>query len=90
MILFLCVSSFGFAQAPTGHQLSRNSIIGITPALKKKKIVGINVKKTGPYFGLKRGLYLVPEAGVERQWKRIKFKPALTHAVHMGFNYNFK
>lgn len=46
--------------------------------------------KTGPYFGLQQGKYLVPELGVERQWQQIKLKSPMTHAAHMGFNYNLK
>lgn len=48
------------------------------------------VIKTGPYFGLQQGKYLVPELGVERQWQQIKLKDPVTHAAHMGFSYNFK
>ena len=46
--------------------------------------------KTGPYFGLQQGKYLVPEFGLERQWQQIKIKSPATHAAHMGFNYNLK
>lgn len=56
----------------------------------KKKRFELIVKKTGPYFSLQQGKYLVPELGVERQWKQIKLATAFTHAIHMGFNYNFK
>lgn len=52
--------------------------------------MSLNVTKTGPYFGLQQGKYLVPEIGVERQWKKIQLLEANTHAVHMGFNYNLK
>lgn len=57
---------------------------------KKKQLLDISVKKTGPYFGLQRGKHTVLELGVERQWKQIKLKTAKTQALHMGFNYNFK
>lgn len=56
----------------------------------KKKRFELSVKKSGPYFSLERGKYTVPELGVERQWKQIKLASAITNAVHMGFNYNFK
>jgi len=49
----------------------------------------IHVQKSGPYFGLQRGLYLVPEFGGELQWKKIKLIKPITNAVHMGFTYNF-
>ena len=55
----------------------------------KDKWLDVRVKKSGPYIGYQRGLYNVGELGVERQWKRIKFKTAITHGVHIGFNYNF-
>mgnify|MGYP006231789699 CR=1 FL=1 len=57
---------------------------------KKKRLVDITVKKSGPYFGLQRGKYTVPEIGVERQWKQVRLKNPQTHAAHLGFNYNFK
>ncbi len=58
----------------------------------KKRLfdASLNITKTGPYFGLQQGTYLVPEVGVERQWKKIQLTGAQTHAVHMGFNYNLK
>lgn len=79
IVLFLCISFFGSSQS-----------LFNTPALEGKPLLKINVKKTGPYFGLQKGKYLVPEFGVERQWKRVKLKRAITHAAHMGFNYNLK
>lgn len=58
----------------------------------RKRLIdaALMVKKTGPYFGLQQGMYLVPEFGVERQWKQIRLMSSTTHAAHMGFNYNFK
>lgn len=50
----------------------------------------INVRRSGPYFGLQRGLYLVPEFGGEMQWKKVKLINPITNAVHVGFNYNLK
>lgn len=55
-----------------------------------RKIIEINVKKTGPYLGIQRGEYTVLEIGGERQWKQVRFRSPKTHAAHMGFNYNFK
>jgi hypothetical protein len=85
MFLFVCAANFGFSQIPTTGDFMHNQ-----GALSKGKLVSISVKKTGPYFGLQQGEYLIPEFGVERQWKKIKFKNAVTHGAHMGFNYNFK
>lgn len=79
IFLFICASSFGYSQSL--HQ---------SIAQQGKPFLKVNVKKTGPYFGLRQGLYLVPEVGVERQWKRIKLSNAIIHAAHTGFNYNFK
>lgn len=58
----------------------------------KKRLLDahLNITKTGPYFGLQKGKYLVPEIGVERQWKMIRLLRTQTHAAHMGFNYNLK
>lgn len=50
----------------------------------------IDVKKTGPYIGLQKGKYTVAECGVERQWKEIRLTRSITHAAHLGFNYNFR
>ncbi len=56
----------------------------------QRKQVELNVTKTGAYFGLQQGLYLVPEFGVERQWQKIRLTSKKTHALHGGFNYNLK
>lgn len=61
-----------------------------TPTAKRILDARLNVKKTGPYFGLQQGNFLVPEIGVERQWKQIRLMRSQTHAAHMGFNYNLK
>lgn len=79
-LLFVCITSFGFSQDLQGHFTEPS----------RKPLLKVNVKKTGPYFGLQQGKYLVPEVGVERQWKRIRLLNSITHAAHMGFNYNFK
>lgn len=80
LIISIFIAGTGYSQDSEGSFIQR----GMKPLLK------VNVKKTGPYFGLQQGKYLVPEFGVERQWKRIKFSNSITHAAHMGFNYNFK
>ncbi|MFT5860670.1 MAG: hypothetical protein ACI865_002784 [Flavobacteriaceae bacterium] len=56
----------------------------------KRKLINIEITKTGPYFGLQRGKYTVVEIGIERQWKKIRLRKPIIHAAHAGFNYNFK
>lgn len=56
----------------------------------KRRLIDIEVTKTGPYFGVQRGKYTVIEIGAERQWKKIRLKKPIIHAAHAGFNYNFK
>lgn len=58
-----------------------------------KRFVGIPqlaIRRSGPYVGLQSGKYYVPEFGYEMQWNRVKLKKPITHAGHMGFNYNFQ
>lgn len=50
----------------------------------------IKIRKSGPYLGIQRGKYTILELGGEMQWKQVKLKSPVTHAVHTGFNYNFK
>ena len=50
----------------------------------------LKVMKYGPYIGLQRGAYTFLEFGGEMQWKKIRLKKPIVHAVHTGFNYNFK
>jgi hypothetical protein len=80
-ILCFCTPFLGLGQyidAPTGH-------------VQKRLIdASLNVVKTGPYIGLQQGKYLVLELGAERQWRKIRLLKAQTHALHIGFNYNFK
>ena len=70
-------------------QPARAQEVGLS-SFKRKPLIDVRIKKTGPYLGIQRGEYTVPEFGVERQWKRVKLKDPITHAVHMGFNYNLK
>ena len=55
-----------------------------------KRRTELELKQTGPYFGLQKGKYLIAEFGVERQWSQIRLMSKKTHALHGGFNYNFK
>ena len=50
----------------------------------------INVRKSGPYIGLQKGIYTVGELGGELQWKKLKWIKPFTNALHVGMNYNFK
>jgi hypothetical protein len=54
--------------------------------LEKRKI---DIVKNGPYFGLQKGAFLVAEIGGERQWKDLQFRKPKTHALNIGFNYDF-
>ena len=60
-------------------------ISGSSPAWLELKVM-----KYGPYIGLQRGAYTFLEFGGEMQWKKIRLKKPIVHAVHTGFNYNFK
>lgn len=77
-----CIPFMGLGQTMYGKSSIR--------AQKRLIDASLNVTKTGPYFGLQQGRYLVLEIGGELQWKKIQLLKAETHAVHMGFNYNFK
>lgn len=58
---------------------------------KKKKfsLPKVTVTQSGPYVGLQKGLYNTLEFGMEGQYKRVRLIKNVTHAAHMGFNYNF-
>ena len=63
--------------------------LGFTPFFGARK-VDVSMKRSGPYFGLQQGKYLVPEFGGEFQWSKIRLSDPVTQAVHMGFTYNFR
>ncbi|MFM7758687.1 MAG: hypothetical protein ACKO6J_07130 [Crocinitomicaceae bacterium] len=44
------------------------------------------VIRTGPYIGIQAGRYYTLEAGMERQWKKGKWKNSTTMAIHGGAN----
>lgn len=77
LLVSICISTFSFGQ-PMGSYDLKN------PFLKVK------IRKTGPYFGLQRGKYLIAEFGVEHLWKKVELRDAINHAINAGFNYNFK
>jgi len=54
----------------------------------KKPLLEPSVRKSGPYFGLQQGLFLVGEIGMEAQFKEIKFKQPKTHGLHAGLEFN--
>jgi hypothetical protein len=56
---------------------------------RKFELPKISITRSGPYIGLQRGKFNVLEFGLEGQYKRIKLIKPVTHAMHMGFNYNF-
>ena len=49
----------------------------------------IDIVKNGPYFGIQKGRFIVAELGGERQWKDYQLKKPKTHALTLGFNYDF-
>ena len=54
--------------------------------LEKKRI---DIVKNGPYFGLQKGKFIVVGIGGERQWKDYQLRKPKTHALNLGFNYDF-
>jgi len=44
------------------------------------------VIRTGPYIGIQAGRYYTLEAGMERQWKKGKWKNSTILAIHGGAN----
>lgn len=57
---------------------------------KELDLPKVKVAKMGAYIGVQAGQYYVVEFGAERQWNRIRLNNPKTHALHAGFNYNFK
>ncbi len=53
------------------------------------KIPQLSIRRSGPYIGIISGKYNVMEFGYEMQWNKVKLRKPITHAGHMGFNYNF-
>lgn len=72
--------SFAFSQD--------NNLFGNKDKKKKDPLLSVNVRKIGPYFGIQQGRYTVGELGGEIQFKQIKIKKPLTHALYMGGEYN--
>ena len=54
--------------------------------LERKKI---DIVKNGPYFGIQKWRFIVAELCGERQWKDYQLKKPKTHALNLGFNYDF-
>lgn len=65
-----------------------NKLFGNKDKKKKEPLVKVQVRKTGPYFGLQQGRYTVGEIGGEMQFKRIKLKNPHTHGIYIGTEYN--
>lgn len=55
---------------------------------KKDPLLKVNIRKSGPYFGIQQGMYTVAELGGEMQFKRVKLKKPLTHGINIGASYN--
>lgn len=55
---------------------------------KKKPLLEVSVRKSGPYFGIQQGVYTYAELGGEMQFKKIKLKKPTTHGVYFGAEYN--
>jgi hypothetical protein len=79
ILLFVCSPGLLFGQEYHGFNSGA-----------RKPLIDVRVKKTGPYIGWQQGKYAALEFGGERQWKQIKLRDPITHAAHMGFNYNFR
>ena len=62
---------------------------GSSSGLDFLKIPTLNIRRSGPYIGLIRGKYNVLEFGYEMQWNKVSLRKPITHAGHMGFDYNF-
>lgn len=55
---------------------------------KKEPLVKVQVRKSGPYFGIQQGVYTVGELGGEMQFKRVRLKKPHTHGIYIGTEYN--
>jgi hypothetical protein len=75
LFLLLSITSFSFGQLKDK-----------LPEIKTE----MKVRKSGPYFGIQKGMYTLFEAGGEFQWKKVKLIKPIKNAVHAGMNYNFK
>jgi len=70
------------------------SILG-SPIYAQKKESVFQVKKrhvvkSGPIFGLEKGLSIGVELGAEKQWKQLKFKNAPTIAINSLLSYDYQ
>ena len=79
LLFLLSLKFFGFSQGNFWKKGGNN----------KWELPEVSTTKSGPYLGLQRGAYNVMEFGIEGQFKKIKLIKPVTHAFHMGFNYNF-
>lgn len=64
-------------------------LIAVSGLSQKDKFMDIHIRKSGPYFGVQRGLFWVGEVGGEMQFKKVKLIKPVTQAIHTGVNYNF-
>ena len=84
IVAILLVFWFGF-QVSAQNQ----ALIAVGSLAQKDKWLDIHVRKSGPYFGVQRGLFWVGEVGGEMQFKKVKLIKPVTQAIHTGVNYNF-
>jgi len=83
VVAILCLMCSNIASAQTNY-------FGEAKTLNSKKLLEINMRKMGPYFGFQQGRVGFLEIGGEVQWKKIRLKNPRIHAMNAGFNYNIK
>jgi hypothetical protein len=81
--LITCIT--GFSQDKKWYELRENSD---KSKQKKDPLLQISLRQSGPYFGLQQGRYLVGEIGGEMQWRKLRLKKPITHALTIGADYN--
>lgn len=86
VVIFVLSISSSFAQQIDWNTPRFSSFSPIS----EFKLPKITVLKSGPYVGIQRGRFNVLEFGMEAQYKKVKLVKPITHAAHMGFNYNFR
>jgi hypothetical protein len=85
IVAILLMFWFGIETVSAQNQ----ALIQLGSLAQKDKWMDIHVRKSGPYFGVQRGLFWVGEVGGEMQFKKVKLVKPVTQAIHTGVNYNF-
>ena len=83
-VIFSSVSDISYGQLLESPVHKEHTFI------PKKKLLSIDLKKTGTYFGYSRGRIDGFEFGVSHQRKKLKLIHPKTHQYHLGVSYNFK